>query len=161
MTASALVNLRFERLEQARVSVAIQAVARLAVNAHDLLLVRHDAGLDARARARRAAAGRRSRCVVRAAIASVAARQSSWPTAPNSSVGTCKRGQLRATLAAPPGMKLSRSKSTTGTGASGEMRATLPQMNWSSITSPTTSTRVFVAADKNLAARAEADKFFA
>src|SRR5204863_3738199 len=49
---------------------------------------------------------------------------------------------LPISLAAPPGMKLSRSNSTTGTGASGEMRETRPQMNWSSITSPMTSTRV-------------------
>jgi len=50
-------------------------------------------------------------------------------------------------------MKLSRSNSTTGTGASGEMRATLPQMNWSSITSPTTSTRVLVAEFSNVRTR--------
>jgi len=47
-----------------------------------------------------------------------------------------------------PGIKLSRSKSTTGTGASGEIRATLPQMNWSSITSPITRMRVLVAAER-------------
>src|SRR6185312_855877 len=70
----------------------------------------------------------------------------SWPTVPNNSVFTRNAVRLRAALAAPPGMKLSRSNSTTGTGASGEMRATLPQMNWSSMTSPTTSTRDFFAA---------------
>ena len=54
---------------------------------------------------------------------------SSLPIAPKISVGTLSAVRLRATLAAPPGMKLSRSKSTTGTGASGEMRDTPPQMN--------------------------------
>ena len=48
---------------------------------------------------------------------------------------------LRATLPAPPRCKLSCVTSTTGTGASGEIRATRPQTNSSSITSPTTSTR--------------------
>src|ERR1035441_4145169 len=48
---------------------------------------------------------------------------------------------LRATLAAPPGEEDSLVTLTTGTGASGEMRETLPQMNSSSIKSPTTSTR--------------------
>src|SRR5438270_10380738 len=61
--------------------------------------------------------------------------------APNSSVGTLSAVRLRATLAAPPGMKLSFWNSTTGTGASGEMRETLPQMNSSSMTSPMTRTR--------------------
>ena len=56
----------------------------------------------------------------------------------NSSVGTFRAARLRATLAAPPGMKLSLSSCTTGTGASGEIRRTDPQMNSSSITSPTT-----------------------
>src|SRR6266568_7876100 len=67
---------------------------------------------------------------------------------PSKSAEAFSAVKLRATFAAPPGMKLSRSKSTTGTGASGEMRDTQPQMNWSSITSPTTSTRVRVAARK-------------
>ena len=85
---------------------------------------------------------------------------SSLPIAPKSSAGTSSAVRLRATFAAPPGIKLSRSKSTTGTGASGEMRDTPPQMNWSSITSPTTSTRVFVAADKICRTR-DADNSFA
>ena len=79
--------------------------------------------------------------------------------APKSSAGVASETKLRATLAAPPGMKLSREKSTTGTGASGEMRDTPPQMNWSSITSPTTRTRVFCAAAKICRAR-EAESFF-
>ena len=53
---------------------------------------------------------------------------------------------IAATLAAPPGMELSRSKSTTGTGASGEIRETRPQINWSSMISPTTTTRARPAA---------------
>ena len=85
---------------------------------------------------------------------------SSLPIAPNSSVGVARETRLRATFAAPPGMKLSRLNSTTGTGASGEMRDTPPQMNWSSITSPTTSTRVLVAAARICRAR-EADNFCA
>ena len=71
---------------------------------------------------------------------------SSRPMTPSASAEVFKAVRLRATLAAPPGMKLSRSNSTTGTGASGEMRETRPQMNWSSITSPMTSTRVRAAA---------------
>ena len=54
---------------------------------------------------------------------------SSLPIAPNNSAGVASETKLRATFAAPPGMKLSREKSTTGTGASGEMRDTPPQMN--------------------------------
>ena len=53
-----------------------------------------------------------------------------------------ERADVAATLPAPPRWKLWSVTSTTGTGASGEMRATLPQMNSSSITSPTTSTRL-------------------
>src|SRR2546425_11059492 len=67
---------------------------------------------------------------------------------PSKSAEAFSAVKLRATFAAPPGMKLSRSKSTTGTGASGEIRDTQPQMNWSSITSPTTTTRVRAAARK-------------
>src|SRR5439155_8043547 len=73
---------------------------------------------------------------------------SSRPMTPSKSAEAFSAVKLRATFAAPPGMKLSRSKSTTGTGASGEMRETQPQMNWSSMTSPTTSTRVLAAARK-------------
>src|SRR5438067_1490145 len=64
---------------------------------------------------------------------------SSRPMTPRRSAEAFSAVKLRATLAAPPGMKFSRSKSTTGTGASGEMRETRPQTKWSSITSPTTS----------------------
>jgi len=74
-------------------------------------------------------------------------------------VGTSKAERLRATLAAPPGMKLSRTKSTIGTGASGEIRATWPQMNWSSITSPTTRIRARLAAARRWRTR-EGDKTF-
>ena len=38
----------------------------------------------------------------------------------------------------------------TGTGASGEMRATVPQMKWSSMTSPTTRTRALRALSRKL-----------
>src|SRR5881394_3963972 len=73
---------------------------------------------------------------------------SSRPMTPSKSAEAFSAVKLRATFAAPPGMKLSRSKSTTGTGASGEIRDTQPQMNWWSITSPITSTRVRAAARK-------------
>src|SRR5204862_4757299 len=42
-----------------------------------------------------------------------------------------------ATFPAPPRRYVSSSTSTTGTGASGEIRRTFPQMNSSSMTSPT------------------------
>src|SRR2546426_7367695 len=74
---------------------------------------------------------------------------------PSKSAEAFSAVKLRATFAAPPGMKLSRSKSTTGTGASGEMRDTQPQMNWSSITSPITSTRVRRAARRMRRTRLE------
>ena len=51
------------------------------------------------------------------------------------------RGRCARTLAAPPRRRLSAVTCTTGTGASGEMRSTVPQMKWSSIRSPATSTR--------------------
>ena len=41
-------KLRFESGEQTAGQFRVQAVARFAVNAHDLLFVRHDAGFDAR-----------------------------------------------------------------------------------------------------------------
>src|SRR6185436_16776199 len=78
---------------------------------------------------------------------------SSLPIAPSNSVAALRAVRLRATLAAPPGIEFSRSNSTTGTGASGEIRATRPQMNWSSMTSPTTSTRVWLAPANNFLTR--------
>src|SRR5881394_1105312 len=80
---------------------------------------------------------------------------SSRPMTPSKSAEAFSAVKLRATFAAPPGMKLSCSKSTTGTGASGEMRETQPQMNWSSITSPITSTRARAIARKIPATRVE------
>ena len=83
----------------------------------------------------------------------------SCPETPSNSVATPRWARLRATLPAPPGMKLSRSNSTTGTGASGEMRATLPQRNWSSITSPRTMTRARPAAESNSARARDNGRF--
>jgi len=135
--------------EQAGVGALVEVAAGFAVDADDLLLVCDDAGLDAGvAGGQGDEAGAvdlpaQSTCwLVRSRRSWLAA--GSRPTTPNSSVRAPRAERLRATLAAPPGMKLSRSKSTTGTGASGEMRATRPQMNWSSMTSPITSTRVRV-----------------
>ena len=74
---------------------------------------------------------------------------SSRPITPANSAVPPSAVTLRATLAAPPGMRFSRSKSTTGTGASGEIRLTRPQTNWSSITSPTTHRRAREAEAKS------------
>ena len=65
----------------------------------------------------------------------------SWPITPTSTASPPRARRLAATLPAPPRWKLWPVTSTTGTGASGEMRATLPQMNSSSMRSPRTSTR--------------------
>ena len=59
--------------------------------------------------------------------------------------------RLRATFAAPPALKVSRCTSTTGTGASGEIRPTFPQINSSSIISPTT--RILRAGFRSCSAR--------
>ena len=122
MTAAAFGSFDLNPREQTAGQFRVQTVARFAVNAHDLLLVRDDAGFDAGVprgvRHQSAAAdflsgqqvfstgGRRRHCQSRQKFPS----------------GTPSAVRLRATLAAPPGMKLSRSNSTTGTGASGEMR---------------------------------------
>ena len=74
---------------------------------------------------------------------------SSLPITPAKSALPPRAVTLRATLAAPPGIKFSRSKSTMGTGASGEIRLTRPQTNWSSITSPMTHSRARDAAAKS------------
>src|SRR5258707_4313097 len=69
----------------------------------------------------------------------------SLPMMLKSSVGTPRAAKLRATLAAPPGMNLSRSNCTTGTGASGEILFTEPQINSSSMISPNTRILGWVA----------------
>ena len=134
---------RARRATSSASSSARGSVARvLAVGAHDLLVVRDDARLE------RGAAGRpgdgqrvldaRSRRAPRAR----ARRPRRGPTTPASTAAPPSARTLPATLPAPPRWKLWPVTSTTGTGASGEMRATLPQRNSSSITSPTTSTRL-------------------
>ena len=65
----------------------------------------------------------------------------SFPIIPMTEVLSTNSRRLRATLAAPPGKKLSPVTSTTGTGASGEIRPTFPQTNSSSIRSPMTKMR--------------------
>ena len=61
-------------------------------------------------------------------------------------MGAVERKLLRTefpetALAAPPGCHVSRLTSTTGVGASGEIRRACPQMNSSSIRSPTVTIR--------------------
>src|ERR1017187_7072271 len=66
----------------------------------------------------------------------------SAPVTPRTATLSVNSRTLRATLAAPPGKYDSPVTSTTGTGASGEIRDTLPQMNSSSMRSPTTRIRL-------------------
>src|ERR1035437_4533882 len=66
----------------------------------------------------------------------------SAPVTPRTATLSVNSRTLRATLAAPPGKYDSPVTSTTGTGASGEMRDTLPQINSSSMRSPTTRIRL-------------------
>ena len=127
----------------------VQVAGGFAVHAHDLLAMGDDAGLDAGERGRGRPEGRSSRRRPARAIGGAGRPRRRCPQTPSNSVAARKWARLRATLPAPPGMKLSRSNSTTGTGASGEMRATLPQRNWSSITSPSTVTRARPAAASN------------
>ena len=89
--------------------------------------------------------GRRSQSDVCGAAASIGRRRHRGRQCRKAPWADSRALRFRATLAAPPGMKLSRSNSTTGTGASGEMRPTWPQMKWSSMASPMTSARAFLA----------------
>ena len=90
MTASALRQFDFEFGQQTAGQFSVQAVARFAVNAHDLLLVRHDARLDARVpRGIFHQAGAAD--VLFAQKFQQLAAASSLPMAPNSSAGVAAK----------------------------------------------------------------------
>ena len=104
-------------------NVGLDIAAGFAVDAHDLLLVGDDAGFDAGG----ATVVRSQNPLQPIAVAVrgdllILRQRHRGRLRRIICVETLRSARLRATLAAPPGMKLSRSNSTTGTGASGEMR---------------------------------------
>src|SRR6185503_2413251 len=141
-------------LQQPARAGILQFIAHLPIHAHYLLLVRDNPGFDAGGTGRVDDQPLTAHALVDKQLAQ-ATRGIILANHRNEIRLGPKAERFRATLAAPPGMKLSRWKSTTGTGASGEMRFTRPQMNWSSMTSPTTRTR------RRLARASNSDTLFA
>jgi hypothetical protein len=119
---------RFEFRQQPAGQARLQAIARFAVNAHDLLLVCDDAGLDtgmARGVGQQAAAVdilSTEQFLQTPAVFVLANHAEEFR-------GDLERGQVAGDVRRAAGHEaFPFEKSTTGTGASGEMRDTPPQM---------------------------------